>query len=125
MGVNFYTAGTYILRAEINTSCGFQYVYKTVYANPSKSAAPSVIYPNPVDDVLFVDLDKIANNQNKTNVTFDVRLCDSQGNVVCQANSKNGVIQFNVSNLHDGVYFVHIYNGSISKPEAHRVIIKH
>jgi len=125
MGVNFSTTGYYNIRAELNTSCGTQYFYKTVYANPSKSGVSGFIYPNPVDDILYVDLDNIVNTQNKTTITYDVRLYDGQGNVVHKTSAKSGIIQFNVSNLPNGIYFIHIYDGISSTPDVNKVIVSH
>jgi hypothetical protein len=35
------------------------------------------------------------------------------------------MLQIDVSNLPDGVYFLHVYDGVSSTPEVHRIIVKH
>ena len=123
--ITFSQEGSYTVRAMITTTCGTEISGLTVYARPGKGGISSVFYPNPVNDILYVDLDKIVKDQQKTAVIYDVLLYDSQSKMVRQTNATNGVIQFNVSNLPDGIYFLHIHDGSPSKPEVHRFIIKH
>jgi len=125
LGVNFSQEGYYDIRSEINTSCGTQVSYLRVYAKPSKGVVSGIFYPNPVDDILYVDLDKIENIQNNTSINYDIRLYDGLGNVLRQASAKNGIVQFNVSKLIDGIYFLHINNGVSQTHDVHKVIIQH
>jgi len=91
----------------------------------SRSSAPSV-YPNPVYDILTVDLSIGGNNaQGRTAPNYDVRLYDGQGNMVRQQFAKGGTVQFNVSNLPDGIYYLHIYDGVNSTPEMRQIVVQH
>jgi hypothetical protein len=78
-----------------------------------------VFYPNPVNDILYVDL------ENKTSGSYDIRLYNSLGSICRQAKATDGTVEINVSNLPDGVYFLHICNSSTSKPETHKIIVRH
>jgi hypothetical protein len=78
-----------------------------------------VFYPNPVSDILYVDV------ENKTSASYNIRLYDSQGKMVRQTKATGGTVEFSVSNLPNGVYFLNIYDESISKPETHKIIVKH
>jgi hypothetical protein len=81
-----------------------------------------VFYPNPVSDILYVDLERI---QNKTSGSYDIRLYNSLGNMCCQEKATGGTVEISVSNLPSGIYFLMIYDGSTPKFEAHKIIVKH
>ena len=48
-----------------------------------------------------------------------------QGNLLRQAATKGGAVQFNVSNLPDGIYYLHVYDGVSEKPEMQQIVIEH
>jgi hypothetical protein len=85
----------------------------------------TVFHPNPVNDILYVDLEKFVHTKNKTSASCDIRLYDSQGKIYRQTKATDGTVEFSVSNLPNGIYFLNIYNESISKPETHKIIVKH
>ena len=59
-------------------------------------------------------------------LSFDPRLYDNQASMRRQSSAKgSGISKFDVSNLHDGVYYLHFYNGITATPEVHKVIVKH
>jgi hypothetical protein len=77
-----------------------------------------VSYPNPVSDILYVDLG------NKSSASYDIRLYNSLGNMCRQTKITGGTVEFSVSNLPGGIYFLNIYNGA-SRQETHKIIVKH
>jgi hypothetical protein len=79
----------------------------------------TVIYPNPVSAILYIDL------ENKTSGFYDIRLYNSLGNICRQAKATGERVEFSVSNLPDGFYILHINDESASKPEVHKIIVKH
>jgi len=85
---------------------------------------PPPPYPNPASDVLSIETGASAKSQN-SNLLFDVRLYDGQGNLLQQKSNKGGTLQFNVSGLPNGIYFIHIYDGVSSTPEMHQIIVEH
>jgi len=95
------------------------------------SPSPIKIYPNPVSDILYVEIDQnvILSNNNSSiqpNLTFDLRLYDSQAMMQRQTTSKgSSTKQFDVSNLPNGIYYLHFYDGISATPEVHKVIVKH
>jgi hypothetical protein len=89
------------------------------------SKSPSPAYPNPVNDILTVDVGSAANT-NTQNLTYDVRLYNTTGNMLRQAGNRgDGTVQIDVSNLPNGIYFLHIYDGISKSPEIQQVIVKH
>ena len=86
---------------------------------------PPPPYPNPVSDVLYMEIDADALTQSRTSEqVYDVRLLDGQGNMLRQTSTKGGTIHFDVSNLPHGVYFVHVYDGVNPTPEIHQVVVE-
>jgi len=89
------------------------------------------VYPNPTDNMLHIEQDTEAFDQStsdknvKTPTTYDIRLYDGQGNLLRQQTTKGGTILFNVSNLPDGIYYLHIYDGVNSTPEIHQIMVEH
>ncbi|MDR1527099.1 MAG: T9SS type A sorting domain-containing protein [Dysgonamonadaceae bacterium] len=82
-----------------------------------------VCYPNPVSDILYIDLEK--RTPNKTSASYDIRLYSSLGNLCRQAKAPGGMVEFSISDLSGGIYFLNIYAENASKPEAHKIIVKH
>jgi len=46
------------------------------------------------------------------------------GQLLRQAVAKDGTVQFNVSNLPAGIYYLHIYDGISSTPEIQQIMIE-
>jgi hypothetical protein len=84
-----------------------------------------LFYPNPVSHILYIDLETVVRTQNKTSASYDIRLYNSLGIMYRQAKATGGIVEINVSNLPGGIYFLNIYGGNASKPEAHKIIVKH
>ena len=89
-----------------------------------------LIYPNPADDFLNIEIDAEAAQallptETRSSLTFDVRLIDGQGAILRQQKTKGGTVQFNVANLMDGFYYVHVYDGVNQTPEMRQVMIEH
>jgi len=85
-------------------------------------------YPNPVSDVLTIDLTQqtqttetisaFSATQTLSNTTYEIRLVNAQGFIVRQQKASSGKIEFNVSNLPEGTYYLHIErNGEIRKEQ--------
>jgi hypothetical protein len=85
----------------------------------------AIVFSNPVSEMLYIDLEKVVRTQNKTVVSYDIRLYSSLGVMCRQAKVRGGTVEFSVSNIPDGIYFLNIYAGSASKPETHKIIVKH
>jgi len=121
-GVSFYTPDSYYqVTCQAKNSCGTgSGVSKNVWVY---QYSPSPAYPNPVSDVLNIDLSD--SKTQGSNFTFDVRLYDGQGNLLRQTSTKGGTVEFNVSNLPDGTYYLHIYDGVSSTPEMKQIFVEH
>ena len=111
-----------------------------VYANPSilwlqaLAGIPSgsdiiqertiALYPNPVNDILYVDIDKTTQAKNNPS-SCTILLYNNQGNIILRTKAEDRTVQFNVSNFPDGIYFLHLYDGNSVTSETFKVLIKH
>ena len=82
----------------------------------------SRIYPNPAYDMLSIE---IARTQNNSTVYYEILLFNSQGNLLRRAHAKENIVQFDVSVLPNGIYFLHISDGISATSETYKVIVKH
>ena len=120
--INFWGSNcTYTLKVTLTNACGSIVAYKDFY---TKGGSPSYAYPNPVDDILTVDVDALA-GQYPSAPVFDIRLYDSRGRLFQQQKASGGTVQFNVSGLPNGICYLHVYNGISGKPEIQKIIVQH
>jgi hypothetical protein len=95
-------------------------------------------YPNPASNILNIEIDQQAisrvkaleqtttgGKQLKIDPAYDIRLYDGQGNLLRNAKTKGGTVQFNVANLANGIYYLHIYDGTGNKPEMRQIVVEH
>jgi len=140
------------VKAVVSNSCGSNTAYHYVDVDCVRTScphpptcpcisvdwSPPPPYPNPANDMISIEIDAEAMAQSnalaqnltdgkplKLNVTFDVRLYDGQGNQLRQTTTKGGTVQFNVSALPDGIYYLHIYDGVNSTPEIQQILVEH
>ena len=122
--VEWYNSGSYNIWVTADNICGtsdpLSFPIQISYCSP----APSPAYPNPVNNILNIKLEEPPINA-KASTTYDVRLYNGQGNQVRQQNFKGGTVQLNVSNLPNGLYYIHIHDNSNNKPIVHTIIVKH
>ena len=130
--VQIYGKNSYTLLGKTVNACGtasFNTIYFTFYIANKGSAGNSLAYPNPVSDILSVDVDALAEQSaavaQRQAPTYDIRLYDEQGNILRQQKAKSGTVQFNVSNLPDGIYYLHIYDSINSIPVMQQIIVEH
>lgn len=92
------------------------------------------VYPNPVSDILRIEItqndeakgiDKSASIIDIQNLLYEIRLYDQQMIVLRDIKTQNKNIEFDVSDLPEGTYYLYISNGTNKTPEAYKVIIKH
>jgi hypothetical protein len=111
-----------------SNACGAGQPY-VVYISSSRSGGAPFYYPNPVDDILTIDMDaftqQFTSGAQRKVPTYDIRLYNSYGVLVRQATSKGSNVEFNVSNLPNGLYFLHISDDINSKPEKQIIIVRH
>ena len=122
-GFTFYNDGMYQIVSQATNTCGQGGTTVLGVRVSRSSSSGSNVYPNPVLDVLYIELDPPS--RSKTQITYDVRLLDVQGNLLRQTFTKGGTVEFNVSTLPDGVYYLHIYDGVSEKPEMHQIMVEH
>ena len=121
--IYFNAATSYMVRCRAQNSCGYG-PWAHIYVNVNRSASP--VYPNPVDDILYVEVGSNADpNARNAAPAYDIRLYDGRGIQVLQKSANGGTIQLDVSRLPDGIYYLHIYDGVSSTPEMHQIIVKH
>ena len=84
------------------------------------------VYPNPASSAVYIEIDvENDSQQQKTARTYDVRLYDKQGNLLRQQKTAGGRVEFNISNLLNGIYFVHVYDGVNKQPEMRPLVVEH
>ena len=129
----------YNIKATATNSCGSTSSTLNLYPSPVPIKKLATSYPNPVSDVLNITIDASASqNQSRQQgsadtkslqtaaTTYDVRLYNRHGRLLRQATTQgDNVVQFNVTHLRDGIYYLHIYDGVGNKPEIHQIMVKH
>jgi hypothetical protein len=85
--------------------------------------APATIGIEATDAPLLITNDE----QSKvTEPAFDIRLYNERGVQLRQTTAKKGgKVQFNLSKLPNGNYYLHIYDGVNDKPEMKQIVIRH
>lgn len=127
---------SYSLYLSVTNVCGVGYDYTNIYATGAGYYFSS--YPNPASDILNIEIDTQAATQAqslrqtttngkllKTDPTYDIRLYDGQGNLLRNAKTKGGKVEFNVTNLPNGIYYLHFYDGTDNKPEMRQIVVQH
>ena len=100
------------IKVRVTNTCGYTDLSTGLTVSLYPPPAPSPAYPNPASDVLNIEAGNSSNvNSQSVSPTFDIRLYDGQGNLLRQTNTKGGTIQFNVSSLPDGLYYLHFSMG--------------
>jgi Zn-dependent metalloprotease len=143
--VKITTSGTYRLHCYGRNSCGS---YKTgaplfiINISPGYSAYSMSAYPNPVSGVLNVHLEELETEStalstsgssvsgtgavSRTNPVFTVSLYSVTGTLVLQTTASDlGNIQLDVSSLPNGIYTLHVHDGSENPPVTQHIVIAH
>lgn len=114
-GIVYYKLGQYDINGQLNES-------KTVSLNrTSNRDGILAIWPNPANEVIFVEI-----NNDKPNTSGTVQLLDSKGNVIQQKQvEEKGLVQldFEISELTQGMYFV-VYIDENGHIDTRKVIKK-
>jgi len=134
--IYFYNYATYTVVLNACNDCGCESDSKPVQAYVY-SSSPLTAYPNPVSDILNIEIDRQAIDnarvqlqtdskiQCSSDPIFEFRLYNELGVQVRYATAKNGIVELNVSNLPNGLYYLHIYDGVNSIPEKQTIRVKH
>ena len=140
--VTFYENGTWALLGFDITSCGEAPAPTHLYwidVSGCRSSTPAVVvaYPNPVSNILTIEIDEeaikefeqnnaaVAANLKATASDYDVRLYNLQANLLLQQKTYRNTIEFNVANLPNGIYFLHVYYEKGNKPIIQQIIVQH
>ena len=116
------------------TSCEYD-----VYGKSGGGGAGTyvTVRPNPASTMLIIEIDENAaaliramlpSNDKIAGVaspTYDVRLYNMSGELVRNEKTKNSSVNFDVSTLPNGFYFLHVYDGIIPAPEVQKVMVNH
>jgi len=80
-----------------------------------------IVFPNPADNTLVIDLTQqteadLLDVRTTSDVIYDIRLFNAQGFIVRRQQARTGRVEFDVSNLPEGTYYLHIdRNNEIEK----------
>ena len=126
--------GSFTVKATATNACSSQWCSRT-FAHPPCPNCPDYpngvisVYPNPTSNILNIKIDEEVADRSatviQTGTTYDIRLYDGQGTLLRQRKTKGGVVQFNVSNLLNGIYYLHIYDGVSDTPEMRQIVVEH
>ncbi len=125
-----------------NACCGNNQLllsaYFTADSNCSRNSSYFIIKPNPVSDVLNIQIDmkayedalafsQVTNNDTNIQVemSFDIRLYSAVGLIVATATSKGEDTNLNVTHLPNGFYILHIYDNLNETPYVQRIVVQH
>ena len=135
----FYGEADYYVQVICYNACGSDYGTMMIEAHNYKGKGKQeeekeeveeqvfTVYPNPVDDILTVEIDEqdVQQQAKAASITYDIRLYDAFGALRHQTTTKNSSTQINVSNLPNGFYYLHIYDGVSDKPDMKTIVVKH
>ncbi|MDR1155155.1 MAG: T9SS type A sorting domain-containing protein [Bacteroidales bacterium] len=127
-----YRYSYYLCVTAYNVCNSYYYQDKLIHAN---GTSPSyAYYPNPAFDVLNIEINPQAlakthgqagGDVTRQDITYDVRLYNGQGNLLRHATAKGGNLRFNVANLVNGIYYLHVYDGTGNTPEIRQIVVEH
>jgi hypothetical protein len=124
--------------ARLDNSCGFAHansIFRFYIQISSYLSTGVEVSLNPETDILNIEIDleefaKIRTLSQETNdsenatTTCNIRLYDILGNILRETTTKENKVAFDVSDLPEGNYFLHIYDGISDKPVIQKMIIK-
>jgi hypothetical protein len=118
--------------AEPNLITLFPYANQNTYIPDQrelqKKGSPFTAYPNPANDVLYIDIDRqaIPSGYSTANPACKLNMYNLHGGKVFQTATNSGnKVKINVSVLQNGIYFLHLYDVSSGKQETKKILIKH
>ncbi|MDD4116224.1 MAG: hypothetical protein PHG27_11645 [Massilibacteroides sp.] len=133
--IAFYDVGSYqlVVRATNANGTGEYFVTGCNVYNPESYSSSYKVYPNPVSNVLIIDLASLTekdiqsikqNNISKT--SYDIYLYNLMGSTVKRTKvSDKQQVRMDVTNLPDGYYYLIIDDKSGNESEKQTIIIKH
>jgi len=146
-------SGSFTLEARLGSATGALLATATISTTQSGSSlSAAYAYPNPASSDLNIEIKEEAvatETMQEASVSdalttvdaltatdaqlskavdpvFDIRLYNDQGSQVRQTSARIGEqVQFNVSNLPNGNYYLHIYDGINPQPEKRQIVVRH
>jgi hypothetical protein len=92
----------------------------------------SSVYPNPANNVLYVDIEKKNIFKTAINISnakqvkdYTILLYNMSGVLQKEVKSADSGVSIDMSNIKSGIYFLYIYKIGKTKPETHKIIVKH
>jgi hypothetical protein len=131
--VTFGTPGEYVITVTGSNTYGSSLNYHFLTIVPDSNShisSASLPYPNPVSDILTVPLEQAVTSSmtaasQAVRPAYDIRLYSEFGSIVKQSVSSEEQAELNVADLPDGIYYLHVYAGSNTRPDIHKIIIRH
>ena len=128
--IAFYGSATYSVYVTASNSSGFDQEQLFVEAyQRGGHISPFTVYPNPVDNVLNIDIDQqaildqyAAAGKAAVNPTCEIYLYNVFSIPFYKTTTTGNNVQINVSHLPKGYYFLQLYDGISNKPEMKQII---
>ncbi|MDR1523879.1 MAG: T9SS type A sorting domain-containing protein [Tannerella sp.] len=132
--ISFPGGGLYTLKMRYYGTCGYSpYASQQISVPGAPVTDPRLLsraYPNPVSDLLNIELDEnvieklMESGLAKGKIDIDIRLYTHSGVLVRNLISSNKKMQLDVSNLPNGVYFLHVSSVLTQNPDVITVIVR-
>ncbi|MDR0699453.1 MAG: T9SS type A sorting domain-containing protein [Tannerella sp.] len=132
--IGFPGGGQYTLKMRYYGTCGYSpYASQQISVPGAPVTDPQLMsraYPNPVSDLLNIELDEnvigklTESGLAKREIDIDVRLYTHSGVLVRSLISANKKMQLDVSTLPNGVYFLHVSSSLTQNPDVITVIVR-
>ena len=110
------------LYVKAKNDCGWS--PRELVCNLTPCSSSSNVYPNPASNTVHIEMDAEAAKFSE-HPTYDIRLYDSLGILLRQTKTKDDKVEFDVANLSNGFYYLHIYDGVSDAPEVQQIVVKH
>ena len=115
------TNGTGVLTARGINSCGFTEVSLSIYCNVGIEEHPEhamvKLYPNPVHQSLYIDLDNASE-------VAKVTLYDEAGRLVYKTDCNDTHLEIDCTRFANGHYTVHFLNSKGRRVESRKIVVR-
>ena len=117
----FNSSGSPRIEARARNTYGWG-PWSFIYISANRQSPAYNVYPNPVRDILYIDIPPQTLSSANRQMRYDIQLYDMQGNLAINTTTtQTGTVQINVQSLKNGSYLLQIYDGG-AQPYSQTII---